>query len=282
MEEPILVSLLDSDEGPTLDFKKEQYAFSKASEEERSELVKDILGFCNTQRQTAAYILIGVEEIRGGRCNVIGVEEHLPDHALQQFVNNLTNQPVRFQYEVIAFEGKQVGVIKIEIQHRPVYLRKDFGKLRREQVYIRRGSSTDPTKPASIEEIARMRVDDARPPVIFSLPRDDNGYKAALNYCEERIDYSFAVTKVTVGCHPNATGRSSSKIQVYIRSGETGIKNVILNELAVLPSGEALVDASHLLVDQPLGMAMDLIGVDLYGAGSDVEGLFASLWLAGR
>jgi hypothetical protein len=282
MEKQILESLLESDEGPTLDFKKQQYPFSGASEEEKSELLKDIIGFCNTQRRTAAYVLIGVEESRGSRCNVIGVEEHLPDHSLQQFVNNLTNRPIRFQYEVMAFEGRQVGIIKIETQQRPVYLRRDYGKLRKEQVYIRRGSSTDPTKPATIEEIAQMRVDDARPPVKLSILRDANGYQAATNYCEERIDYSFVVTEVKVGCHPNATGSSSSRIQLYIRSGESGEKMMILNDLAVLPSGESLIDASHLLVDQPLGMALDFIGVDLYGAGSGVDGLFASLILGGR
>jgi hypothetical protein len=57
---------------------------------------------------------------------------------------------------------------------------------------------------------------------------------------------------------------------------------MILNDLAVLPSGESLIDASHLLVDQPLGMALDLIGVDLYSAGSGVDGLFASIILGGR
>jgi hypothetical protein len=40
---------------------------------------------------------------------------------LQQFVNNLTNRPVRFQYEAFGFEGKQVGIIRIEEQVRPLY-----------------------------------------------------------------------------------------------------------------------------------------------------------------
>lgn len=174
MKTQLLESLLYEEESPTLDFKKEQYPFSKATEEEKSELVKDILGFANAWRRTEAYILIGVEEIRGGKSKVIGIQNHLDDHTLQQFINSLTNQPVRFHYEAVAIEGKQVGVIRIEQQTRPIYLKKKYGKLDKERVYVRRGSSTDPTKPATLEEIAQMRVEpeeiDANLAVVFSKP----------------------------------------------------------------------------------------------------------------
>jgi predicted HTH transcriptional regulator len=112
--------LLYEGESTTLDFKKEQYRFSKATDDEKSELLKDILGFANAWRRADAYILLGVEELQGGRSVVVGVSEHLQDHSLQQFVNNLTNRPVRFGYEAFEFEGKQVGVIRIEQQHRPI------------------------------------------------------------------------------------------------------------------------------------------------------------------
>jgi hypothetical protein len=150
--------LLYEEESTTLDFKKEQYRFAKATDEEKSELLKDILGFANAWRRSEAYILIGVEDVRGGRSNVVGIPatDHLDDHCLQQFVNNLTNRHVRFLYEAFGFEGKQVGIIRIEEQPRPLYLKKDYGKLKKNEVYVRRGSSTDPTKPASLEEVAQM------------------------------------------------------------------------------------------------------------------------------
>jgi hypothetical protein len=78
-------------------------------------------------------------------------------------VNNLTNQPVRFHYEAFGFEGKHVGIIRIDEQTRTIYLKRDYGKLMREKVYVRRGSSTDPTTPASLEEIAQMRVGSGHP-----------------------------------------------------------------------------------------------------------------------
>jgi len=150
--------LLYEEESPTLDFKRDQYPFAKASDEEKSELLKDILGMANAWRRSEAFILIGVEDVRGGRSHVAGIAagDHLADHSLQQFVNNLTNRPVRFGYEAIGVEGKQVGIIRVEQQPRPFYVKRDYGKLKKNEVYVRRGSSTDPTKPATIDEIAQM------------------------------------------------------------------------------------------------------------------------------
>jgi len=65
--------LLYEEESPTLDFKKEQYRFAKATQEEKAELLKDVLGFANAWRRSEAYILIGVEDVRGGRANVVGI-----------------------------------------------------------------------------------------------------------------------------------------------------------------------------------------------------------------
>lgn len=158
MNDALFERLLYEEESTTLDFKREQYRFAKATEDEKSELLKDIVGFANAWRRSEAFILIGVEDVRGGRGTVVGISphNHLDDHSLQQFVNNLTNRPVLFSYEAFGTEGKQIGVIRIEQQHRPIYLKRDFGKLRRNEVYVRRGSSTDPSKPASIDEIAQM------------------------------------------------------------------------------------------------------------------------------
>lgn len=160
MNNDLFERLLYEEENVALDFKSKQYHFAKATEDEKSELLKDILGFANAWRRSEAFILIGVEDVRGGLGKVIGIpsNDHLDDHSVQQFVNNLTNQPVRFHYEAFGFEDKQVGIIRIEEQTRPIYLKKDYGKLQKEKVYVRRGSSTDPTKPASLDEIAQMRI----------------------------------------------------------------------------------------------------------------------------
>ena len=156
MDAGLFERLLHEEESNTLDFKARQYRFTKATAQEKSEVLKDILGFANAWRRTDAFILIGVEEVRGGRSKVAGVSEHLDDHSLQQFVHSRTNRPVRFAYEAFEWHERQVGVICIQQTERPVYLEADYGKLRRHEVYVRRGSSTDPSTPASPDEIASM------------------------------------------------------------------------------------------------------------------------------
>ena len=156
MDRVLFERLLHEDESTTLDFKKEQYKFAKATEQEKSELLKDIIGFANAWRRTDAYIVIGVQDVRGGRGRVIGIAEHLDDHSLQQFVHSRTNRPVRFAYEAFECDGKKVGVICLYQQDRPVCLEANYGKLKKDEVYVRRGSATNPQVPASPDEIVQM------------------------------------------------------------------------------------------------------------------------------
>ena len=145
--------LLDEDEGTSLDFKRDQYKFEGASKEDKSELLKDILAFANAFRRSDAYILVGVEEVRAGRSKVVGIGAHLDDAKLQQFVNSKTKNPVTFSYREATHDGRTIGIIHIPVQTRPIYSKVDYGRVRKETVYLRRGSSTDTAKP---EEIARM------------------------------------------------------------------------------------------------------------------------------
>ena len=149
--------MLHEDEGPSLDFKRDQYGFERVDKETKSELLKDILAFAKAFRRTDAYILVGVEEIRGGRSRVVGVDTHLDDAKLQQFVNSKTQRPVTFSYREVSHDDCSIGVIHIPLQSRPLYPKATFGKLPKHTVYVRRGSSTDIASP---EEIAHMRAPD--------------------------------------------------------------------------------------------------------------------------
>jgi hypothetical protein len=81
------------------------------------------------------------------------VSHHIPENDLQQFVNSKTNRPTTFSYRAYAFEGKLIGVITIPQQDRPIYLTKDYGKLKKQVVYYRQGTSTAIATP---DDIARM------------------------------------------------------------------------------------------------------------------------------
>lgn len=153
IDRTLIEGLLNEEESSTLDFKREQYRFTKASDGEKSELLKDILAFANAWRHADAYILIGVEEVKGGRSIVRGVSEQLDDAQLQQFVNSKTQRPLTFSYVSVAHDGEQIGVIHIPVQERPIYPKAAFGHLKKNVVYTRRGSSTAEADP---DEVARM------------------------------------------------------------------------------------------------------------------------------
>lgn len=154
MDAELIETLLHMHESEVLDFKSQQYPFSGASADEKSKLLKDILAFANAWKTSDAYILIGVAETRGGRAIVQGITEHFDDADLQQFVNKKTNEAINFSYITATIDEKLVGIIRIDKnQSRPIYLTANYGELKQEVVYVRRGSSTDRAKP---EEIAAM------------------------------------------------------------------------------------------------------------------------------
>ena len=145
--------LLLSDEDATLDFKREQYEFEGAGREAKSELLKDLLAFANAFRRADAYILVGVEEKRGVKSEVVGVGAHLDDAKLQQFVHSKTHPPVTFSYREATHDGRPIGMLHIPLQPRPVYAKADYGKVKKEVVYLRRGSSTSTARPEEIVEM---------------------------------------------------------------------------------------------------------------------------------
>ena len=154
--------LLYEEEGTTLDFKREEYKFRDANDFEKGELLKDILSFSNAWRRTDAYILIGVEEVKGGRSKVLGIKDELDDAHLQQFVNGKTQRPIEFDYRTVIVDGVKIGVIRIPVQTRPFFLVKDYGKLKRHVVYIRRGSSTDEASPDEVRDMGRSEMQEAQ------------------------------------------------------------------------------------------------------------------------
>lgn len=154
-----LEELCSRGEGHDLEYKAERYPFSKASDEEKSELLKDILAMGNTQRDGTAYILIGFKENPPHPASVVGLmpDATWDDARLQQFVNEKLESKLNFKYEEQMYDGKHVAVISIPKQIRPFFLNKDYGKLAKGVVYVRRGSATGI---ASAREIYQMGVRD--------------------------------------------------------------------------------------------------------------------------
>lgn len=188
MNEALLESLLYRAESETLDFKECQYAFVGANPEQKSELLKDILAFANAWRDADAHILIGVREVRGAKSTVTGIPSsaHFDDHSLQEFVCKKTNRPVSFSYTAFSTDGMQIGVLTIPVtDQRPFYLKNDFGLLKKNVVYIRRGSSTAEATPDEVLSMAAKTAVPAQPVLRLEFcdgqTRESNGQSIELH-----------------------------------------------------------------------------------------------------
>lgn len=170
MDQNLFNSLLHQTESETLDFKRDQYPFENADKDTKSELVKDILAFANAWKNTDAHILIGVEERTGNKAHVVGVHTPLDDAKLQQLINSKTNKPVKFICSTFNYQGIQVGVITIDAnQSRPLFLKKNFGKLKEGEVRIRRGSSTAIASPDEIADMGAVGASITIPSIEFEF-----------------------------------------------------------------------------------------------------------------
>lgn len=155
LSEALLEELRFKGEGSDLDYKTERYRFTQASDDDKSEMLKDILAFANAYREGTAYILVGFKENPPHPAEVTGLPSDgaIDDSRLQQFVNSKLNAKLEFRYEEGLMGDQHIAVISIPKQRRPFYLTRDYGKLTKDTVYVRRGSSTGTASP---DEIARM------------------------------------------------------------------------------------------------------------------------------
>lgn len=155
LSEALLEELRFKGEGSDLDYKAERYRFAQASDDDKSEMLKDILAFANAYREGPAYILLGFKENPPHPAEVTGLPSDgaIDDSRLQQFVNSKLNSKLEFRYQEGLLGDRHIAVISIPKQRRPFYLTRDYGKLTKDTVYVRRGSSTGIASP---DEIARM------------------------------------------------------------------------------------------------------------------------------
>lgn len=160
MNKKIIEQLLYESESNSLDFKEKQYKIIKASEREKSELLKDIIAFANSWRRSEAFILLGIKENPGKKAIVVGIDESLDDASLQQFINSKLNKKINFKYYEMTIEEKIIGVLEIKKQKRPFYLLNDYGKLRKNIVYYRMGSSTEEASPDDIVDIYKNETNE--------------------------------------------------------------------------------------------------------------------------
>jgi hypothetical protein len=153
MEKEAFESLIHQTEGERIDFKRSNYVLG--NEDTKYLMVKDIICMSNTPRDSASYIVTGIEKHSDGTSELVGVNSHPDEADLQsQFSDRIYPLPT-FSYEVETYQGKQFGVFVVPPNKTgPSVPLRDFGgALRRWQIYFRRGSKNDLASPADTARI---------------------------------------------------------------------------------------------------------------------------------
>ena len=148
INETILRELLKRSENRTIDFKSEPPRLD--NDHFNSEFIKDILAMANTPRDEVAYIVIGVKLHQDGSKEYRGVNTHPDDADLQDKLNLARVEPKpAFVYQPMNLEGKSYGVIEIPlVKTGPNFATKDFGTIKANRIYFRRGTKNDEATPS--------------------------------------------------------------------------------------------------------------------------------------
>lgn len=150
--------LLGLDEGVHVEFKVK---IDLDSKEGKAHFLKEILALANSAiSEHPSFLVIGVEDKTK---KVIGIDE-LSEETLQQIVESHCKPPVPIAFNVVTYQGKDIGVVKIFCSSRKPhtfiskygYQDSSSGKskeIRENQVFVRRGSTISQ---ATVDEIIAL------------------------------------------------------------------------------------------------------------------------------
>lgn len=157
----LFAHILSNNESHKIDFKRDQY--SLGDDRQKSELIKDIVSIANTKGAESGYIILGVKSELDGSKVKVGITNHFDDAMLQQIVKDKVNPPPTFEYHPYQEEDLSYGIIIIpQSKNRPHIIIKDYGILKKNAIYIRRGSSTDEAGREELEEMILERCPKVR------------------------------------------------------------------------------------------------------------------------
>ena len=124
-------------ENTELDFKAIQYQKVKFQD-----LLKDLMSMANAKTDADKYIIVGVKLLGNGNRDILGITEDFIDEATyQQLIHNNIEPELNFSYVSYQFQNKTLGVFKIfDSIDRPYMMKKDYGKLKIGEAFIRKGS----------------------------------------------------------------------------------------------------------------------------------------------
>ena len=138
-----------------LDFKAIQY-----KKEKHTELLKDIVAMSNANFDNDRLLIIGVKHHPNGDKQFfpIAKDEFIDASIYQQIIHENIEPELSISYEPYEYKENLLGILKIEAcENKPYMLKKDYGKLKKGDGFIRKGTMQMKMMRADFDDIYSKR-----------------------------------------------------------------------------------------------------------------------------
>ena len=125
-------------ENTSLDFKAIQY-----KKDQHEDLIKDIMSMANADVENDRYIIIGVSHKSSGDREILNIKkgDFIDSAIYQQIIRENIEPEIKLEYSPYKYKGKLLGIFKISgCSDKPYTMKKDFGKLKKGDRFIRKGT----------------------------------------------------------------------------------------------------------------------------------------------
>jgi hypothetical protein len=125
-------------ENTSLDFKAIQY-----KKGQHEDLIKDIMSMANADVENDRYIIIGVSHKSSGDREILNIKkgDFIDSAIYQQIIGENIEPEIKLDYSPYKYKSKLLGIFKISgCSDKPYTMKKDFGKLKKGDSFIRKGT----------------------------------------------------------------------------------------------------------------------------------------------
>ena len=185
-------------ENTSLDFKAVQY-----SKENNDSFLKDLISLANAITTNKKYIIVGVKHFPDGSRNLLGIDEPFIDDAqYQQLVLANIEPDLDFKYFPYQYKEMTFGIIHIiDCSNPPYMMKKNNGKLKPGDSFIRKGSHNTNLLRPDIDNLINYKKTDLSKNIILSFSDEKetldliikkNEFKFPSNLEKEKIENALA------------------------------------------------------------------------------------------
>jgi predicted HTH transcriptional regulator len=179
-----------------------------SDDEKRGEFIKDLDAVANACSSSYGFIVYGVDPRRPDR--IVGISTAYDDAKLQQLIKGKIEPLPAFLYYEVSNGPKTVGVVQVKpTRQRPHIIMVDIGKVRKGQILIRRGSSTDGVTMADLSEFFYGQTSGYFPGVlerVGAYAQERQADTAYLRELREQANKALRDMEIAVGARRGSLG----------------------------------------------------------------------------